>query len=85
MPDATIPNRPTYRSNPKKTKELQKQVGELIEKGYVRERMSLCPVLVILVPKKDGSWRMCVDCRAINNITVKYHHLIPWLNDMFDE
>ena len=85
VPGATIPNRPVYMSNPEETKELQKQVGKLMEKRYVREIMSPCVVPVILVPKKDGTWRMCVDCRAINNITVKNCHPIPRLDDMFDE
>jgi hypothetical protein len=69
VPCATIPNRPAYRSNPEETK----------------ESMSPCAIPVLLVPKKDGTWRMCVDCRAINNIMVKYRHPIPRLDDMLDE
>jgi hypothetical protein len=72
VPGALIPNHPTYKSNPEEMKELQRQVDELMMKGYIRESMSPCAVPVLLVPKKDRTWRMCVDCRAVNNITVKY-------------
>ena len=85
VPGATIPNRSAYRSNSEETKEFQRQVEELLTKGHVRERMSPCAVSVLLMPKKDGTLRMCVDCSAINNITVKYRHLIPRLDDMLDE
>uniref|UniRef100_A0A2N9G5I5 Protein DETOXIFICATION n=1 Tax=Fagus sylvatica TaxID=28930 RepID=A0A2N9G5I5_FAGSY len=70
VPGASILNRPAYRSNPEETKELQRQVEDLMSKGYVRESMSPCAVPVLLVPKKDGTWRIYVDCRVINNITL---------------
>ena len=62
VPGASLPNRAPCRTNPEETKEIQRQVQELINKGYVKESLSPCAILVLLVPEKDGSWRMCVDC-----------------------
>jgi hypothetical protein len=82
---AMLPNRAAYRTNPKETKEIQRQVQELLNHGYVRENLSPCAIPIFLVPKKNGTWRMCVDCRAINSIIIRYHFPIPWLDDMLDE
>jgi hypothetical protein len=65
--------------------ELKEHIRELVEKGFIRPSSSPWGAPVIFVLKKDGTQRLCVDYRALNEVTVKNKYLLPRIDDLFDQ
>jgi hypothetical protein len=74
-----------YRVSGSELVELKKQIDELLEKGYIRPSTSPWAVPVLFVMKKDGTKRMCIDYRALNEVTVKNKYPLPRIEDLFDQ
>jgi hypothetical protein len=74
-----------YRVSGPELVELKKKIDELLEKGYIRPSTSPWATPVLFVEKKDGTKRMCIDYRALNEVTVKNKYPLPRIEDLFDQ
>jgi hypothetical protein len=74
-----------YRMSVEELKELKKQLTELQEAGYIHPSSSSWGASVLFVQKKDGSQRMCVDYRSLNDATVRNKYSLPRIEDLFDQ
>jgi hypothetical protein len=64
---------------------LKKHIKELLEKGFIRPSSSSSGDPMIFVPKKDGTQRLCIDYRALNEVTIKNKYPLPRIDDLFDQ
>ncbi|GJT88390.1 putative reverse transcriptase domain-containing protein [Tanacetum coccineum] len=85
VPGAAPVARAPYRLAPSEMKELSEQLQELSDKGFIRPSSSPWGAPVLFVKKKDGSFRMCIDYRELNKLTVKNRYPLPRIDDLFDQ
>jgi hypothetical protein len=84
IPGSSPPSRPTMRMSATELEELKSQLEELTASGFIRPSKSPFGAPVLFVKKKDGTMRMCVDYRALNNITIKNSYPLPLVDELFD-
>ncbi|GJS01884.1 putative reverse transcriptase domain-containing protein [Tanacetum coccineum] len=85
IPGAAPVARAPYRLAPSEMKELSDQLKELSDKGFIRPSSSPWRDPFLFVKKKDGSFRMCIDYRELNKLTVKNRYPLPRIDDLFDQ
>jgi hypothetical protein len=84
-PDTTPIYKTPYRMATPELAELKEHIKELLEKGFIRSSSSPWGAPMIFVPKKDGTQRLSVDYRALNEVTVKNKYPLPRIDDLFDQ
>ncbi|CAH1449799.1 unnamed protein product [Lactuca virosa] len=85
VPGATPVTKSPYRLALAKMQELSSQLNELINKGFIRPSSSPWGAPILFVKKKDGSFRMCIDYRELNKLTIKNRYPLPRIDDLFDQ
>ncbi|GAU42667.1 hypothetical protein TSUD_398730 [Trifolium subterraneum] len=74
-----------YRMSPLELRELKSQLEELLQKHFIRPSVSPWGAPVLLVKKKDGTMRLCIDYRQLNKVTIKNKYPLPRIDDLLDQ
>jgi hypothetical protein len=85
VPGILPPNIHPYHHPFSQKNEIEKMVKKLLNTGVIRPSMNPYSSLVVMVLKKEGSWCMCPDFRALNKLTIKEKFPIPVIDDLLDE
>ncbi|GJX75969.1 putative nucleotidyltransferase, ribonuclease H [Tanacetum coccineum] len=85
IPGATPVAKSPYRLAPSEMQELSEQLQELQDKGFILPSHLPWGAPVLFVKKKDGSFRMCIDYRELNKLTIKNRYPLPRIDDLFDQ
>ena len=84
VPGEAPPHKSPYKLSPAEMDELKRQIETLLEQGWIRPTSSPYGSPILFMPKKDGKWRMCIDYRALNRITVKNRYPLPKVEELMD-
>jgi hypothetical protein len=84
-PGAPLPNGLVYHRLLMENDEIKHQIQELLQNGNIIPSSSPCGIPIVLVQKKDGTWRLCIDYIALNKITVRNRYPIPRIDDLLDQ
>lgn len=74
-----------YRYSPELKTEIEKQIAEMLQPGIIEPSTSPFASPIIIVKKKDGQWRLCVDYRHLNLLTLKTKYHLPVIEELLDE
>ena len=83
-PGASLPNGLIYLRYVLENDEIKRQILELLQKGHIRLISLPCGSPIMLVQKKDGTWRLYIDYRPLRNMTVQNRYPIPQIDDLLD-